>query len=176
MKDYPWLKHTAGRRVDKGGLIVGKTPRKRMTKEEQEAWDSLYEYVRTKVMRYDSNQALPSQMVLRLKGMLNGKFMANGSTKDMANYSYDVVLNTFKYSMPDIQRALGSVSFRDESHKFNYIMKIVEGNLNDVYMRMKGAERAREEAESCDISYASNYVSTFKAKEKENNKKLNDLW
>ena len=94
----------------------------------------------------------------------------------MANYSYDVVLNTFKYSMPDIQRALGSVSFNSEWHKFLYIMKIVEGNLNDVYMRMKGAERAKEEAESYDTSYASNYVSTFKAKEKENNKKLNDLW
>lgn len=155
---------------------MGKTPRKRMTKEEREAWDSLYEYVRTKVMRYDSNQALPSQMVLRLKGMLNGKFMANGSTKDMANYSYDVALNTFKYSMPDIQRALNNKSFNSEWHKFLYVMKIVEGNLNDVYMRMKGAERAREEAESYDISYASNYVSTFKAKEKEDNNKLNDLW
>lgn len=155
---------------------MSKTHRKRMTKEEREAWDSLYEYVRTKVMRYDSNQALPSQMVLRLKGMLNGKFMANGSIKDMANYSYDVVLNAFKYSMPDIQRALNNKSFNSEWHKFLYIMKIVEGNLNDVYMRMKGAERAREEAESYDISYASNYVSTFKAKEKENNKKLNDLW
>ena len=155
---------------------MSNTPKKRMTKEDKEAWDNLYEYVRTKVMQYDSNQALPSKMVLRLKGMMNGKFIANNFTKDMANYSYDVVLNTFKYSMPDIQRALGSVSFKDESHKFNYVMKIVEGNLNDVYMRMKGAERVREEVESYDMSYASNYVSTFKPKEKENNKKLNDLW
>lgn len=175
MKDYPWLKHTAGRRVDKGGLIVGKTPRKRMTKKEREAWDSLYEYVRTKVMRYDSNQALPSQMVLRLKGMLNGKFMANGSTKDMANYSYDVVLNTFKYSMPDIQRALNSVPFKDESHKFNYIMKIVERNLNDVYMRMKGAERAKEEMlrdDSCSVSHK---AVEYKPKKK-NKDKFSDLW
>lgn len=146
-----------------------------MTKEEREAWDSLYEYVRTKVMRYDSNQALPSQMVLRLKGMLNGKFMANGSTKDMANYSYDVVLNTFKYSMPDIQRALGSVSFNSEWHKFLYIMKIVEGNLNDVYMRMKGAERAKEEMlrnDTCDVSHK---AVEYKPKKK-NEDKFSALW
>lgn len=155
---------------------MGKTPRKRMTKEERDAWDSLYEYVRTKVMRYDSNQALPSQIVLRLKGMLNGKFMANGSTKDMANYSYDVVLNTFKYSMPDIQRALGSVSFRDESHKFNYIMKIVERNLNDVYMRMKGAERAREEIKDMKMDVATHHGATYKKKTKDVSSRLNDLW
>lgn len=154
---------------------MGKTLRKRMTKEEREAWDSLYEYVRTKVMRYDSNQALPSQMVLRLKGMLNGKFMANGSTKDMANYSYDVVLNTFKYSMPDIQRALNSVPFKDESHKFNYIMKIVERNLNDVYMRMKGAERAIQEISKEEPSVVPHKVVEYKPKKKDKDK-FSDLW
>lgn len=154
---------------------MGNTPKKRMTKEDKEAWDNLYEYVRTKVMRYDSNQALPSKMVLRLKGMLNGKFMANGSTKDMANYSYDVVLNTFKYSMPDIQRALGSVSFKDESHKFNYVMKIVEGNLNDVYMRMKGAERAREEILKEESSIVPHKAVEYKPKKKDKDK-FSDLW
>lgn len=154
---------------------MGKTPRKRMTKEEREAWDSLYEYVRTKVMRYDSNQALPSQMVLRLKGMLNGKFMANGSTKDMANYSYDVVLNTFKYSMPDIQRALNNKSFNSEWHKFLYIMKIVEGNLNDVYIRMNRNRKIEEEIknDTCDI-YKHIGVE-FKPKKKKPNKFI-DLW
>lgn len=154
---------------------MGNTPKKRMTKEDKEAWDNLYEYVRTKVMRYDSNQALPSKMILRLKGMMNGKFIANNSTKDMANYSYDVVLNTFKYSMPDIQRALGSVSFRDESHKFNYVMKIVEGNLNDVYMRMKGAERAREEILKEESSIVPHKAVEYKPKKKDKDK-FSDLW
>lgn len=154
---------------------MGNTPKKRMTKEDKEAWDNLYEYVRTKVMRYDSNQALPSKMVLRLKGMMNGKFMANGSTKDMANYSYDVVLNTFKYSMPDIQRALGSVSFKDESHKFNYVMKIVEGNLNDVYMRMKGAERAKKEILKEESSIVPHKAVEYKPKKKDKDK-FSDLW
>lgn len=154
---------------------MGNTPKKRMTKEDKEAWDNLYEYVRTKVMRYDSNQALPSKMVLRLKGMMNGKFIANNSTKDMANYSYDVVLNTFKYSMPDIQRALGSVSFKDESHKFNYVMKIVEGNLNDVYMRMKGAERAREKILKEESSIVPHKAVEYKPKKKDKDK-FSDLW
>lgn len=154
---------------------MSNTPKKRMTKEDKEAWDNLYEYVRTKVMRYDSNQALSSKTVLRLKGMMNGKFIANNSTKNMANYSYDVVLNTFKYSMPDIQRALGSKSFNSEWHKFLYIMKIVEGNLNDVYMRMKGAERAREEMLKEEPSVVPHKAVEYKPKKKDKDK-FSDLW
>ena len=155
---------------------MAKTPRKRMSKQEQEKWDALYEFVRTKVLGYDENQALPPSMCLRLKGMLKGKFMENYSLDDKANYSYDIVLNTFKYCMPDIQRALRSNSFNDEMHKFLYVAKIVENNLNTVYMRMKQREKAEEESKKSDISYAADYVNMFKAKKTSNNSKLDDLW
>lgn len=155
---------------------MAKTPRKRMSKQEQEKWDALYSFVRTKVLGYDENQALSTNMVLRLKGMLSGKFMENNALQDKANYSYDVVLNTFKYCMPDIQRALNTVSFENENHKFNYIMRIVDGNLNTVYMRMKQREKVEEESKKSDLSYAADYVNMFKAKKTNNNSKLDDLW
>lgn len=155
---------------------MAKAPRKRMSKQEQEKWDALYSFVRTKVLGYDENQALSTNMVLRLKGMLSGKFMENNALQDKANYSYDVVLNTFKYCMPDIQRALNTVSFENENHKFNYIMRIVDGNLNTVYMRMKQREKVEEESKKSDLSYAADYVNMFKAKKTNNNSKLDDLW
>lgn len=154
-----------------------KTHRKRMSKQEKEKWDELYEFVRVKVLGYDENQSLSKNMVLRLKGMLNGKFMANNSTEDNANYSYDVVINTFKYSMPDIQRALNNVSFANEGHKFNYIMRIVDSNLNTVYIRMKRAEKVKKEVikeeSTVDNHKAVEYKPVKKTVKKD---KFSDLW
>lgn len=149
--------------------------RKKMSKEESQNWEELYCYIK-KLMNYDENQCLSKNMVLRLKGLSTGKFMANKNIKDNANYSYKIILLTFKYCNPSIQRALDTVSFENENHKFNYIMRIVENNINTVYIRMKNAEKAKAEAQESDVSYAANYVNMFKAKKTNSTKKLDDLW
>ena len=146
-----------------------------MTEEEKMAWDELYTYVRKNIMGYDDNQALSSAMVLRLKGLLTNKFMENNNIQSTANYSYDTILNTFKYSSIDIQRALRTNNFKDESHKFNYILKIVEKNINTVYVRMKNAEKAREEAKNTTIEAPVHTGAEFKPKEKKKDK-FTDLW
>ena len=146
-----------------------------MTEEEKMVWDELYTYVRKNIMGYDDNQALSSTMVLRLKGLLTNKFMENNNIQSTANYSYDTILNTFKYSSIDIQRALRTNNFKDESHKFNYILKIVEKNINTVYVRMKNAEKAREEAKNTTIEAPVHTGAEFKPKEKKKDK-FTDLW
>ena len=153
-----------------------KEVKKRMSKEDKIHWDELYEYVRTRVMKYDKNQSLSTAMVLRLKGLLYNKFMENLNIEDTANYSYQVVLNTFKFCMPDIQRGLTSNSFRDENHKFNYVIKIVESNLNTVYMRMKNAEKAKEKTETIEMNVVTHSGAEYQTKTKETSKRLNDLW
>ncbi len=151
--------------------------RHEMSKKEIEDWDELYKYVKFKVLGYDENQNLSKNAVLRLKGMLNGKLIERKSIKNKANYSYEVVLNAFKYSMPDIRRALNNVSFVDENHKFNYIMRIVESNLNTVYMRMKRAEKVKKEvikeASTVDNHKAVEYKPVKKTVKKD---KFSDLW
>ena len=127
---------------------MAKTTQKRMSKQEREKWDELYNYVRHDVMGYDENQSLSRNMVLRLKGLQNNKFMANNNIEDTANYSFEVILNTFKFCKPDIQRGLRSNNFVDESHKWNYVLKIVESNLNNVYIRMKNAQSAKEKTKN----------------------------
>lgn len=151
--------------------------RKRMTKQDMEDWDTLYQYVCHNVLGYDDNQSLSRTMTLRLKGLLYGKFMENTSQEDKSSYSYKTVLNTFKFCYMDIQRALQNNTFHDENHKFNYILKIVEGKLNDVYIREKNAEKGIKEAENHDLSETANYQNTFKAKEtKQSTEKYSDLW
>lgn len=157
---------------------MARTTKKHMSQEDMKHWDDLYMYVKTRVLGYDENQSLSKNMVLRLKGLLTNKFMANNHIEDTANYSYQVVLNTFKFCNPSIQKGLKNNAFTDENHKFAYILKIVESNLNNVYIKMRDAEKAKEEIDNHDISYTANYNNTFKSKEnKQNNsKKYEDLW
>ena len=102
--------------------------RKKMSKEESQDWEELYMYVKN-LMGYDENQSLSKHMVLRLKGLLTGKFIENKNIKDNSNYSYKTILNTFKFCSFDIKNAFRSKSFKDESHKFNYALVIVEKNI-----------------------------------------------
>ena len=146
-----------------------------MTEKEKQDWELLYMYVKSNIMGYDENQALSSTMVLRLKGLLTNKFIENNNIQSTANYSYETILNTFKFCLPDIQRALRINNFKDESHKFNYILKIVEKSINTVYMRMKNAEKAKEEAKNTTVEAPTHTGAEFKPREKKKDK-FTDLW
>lgn len=145
-----------------------------MTEKEKQDWESLYYYVKN-IMGYDENQALSNAMVLRLKGLLTNKFMENNSIKSTANYSYETILNTFKFSSIDIQRALRTVNFKDENHKFNYILKIVEKNINTVYVKTRNIEKAKEEAKNATVNISTHTGAEFKPRDKKDDK-FSDLW
>lgn len=148
--------------------------RKKMSEKEKIDWENLYNYVK-KIMGYDKDQALSKNMVLRLKGLTTNKFMENKKIEDTANYSYEVILNTFKYCSPDIQRVFNSMTFVDEMHKFNVVLKIVERNINTVYMKMKKVEKAKEEAKSVMVEMSVHTGAEYKPKEKKKDK-FSDLW
>lgn len=150
--------------------------KKKLTEKEKKDWENLYYYVKN-LLGYDENQALSSTMVLRLKGLLTNKFIENGNIESTANYSYEVILNTFKYSSVDIQKALRSNNFKDEMHKFNYILKIVEKNINTVYMKTKNIEKAKEEAKNTTVEIPTHTGAEYQRKTKEiNNSLLDKLW
>ena len=148
--------------------------KKKMSEKDKQDWDDLYFYVKN-LLGYDENQALSSAMVLRLKGLLTNKFMENNNIESTANYSYEVILNTFKFCKLDIDRALRTCTFKDEQHKFNYILKVVEKNINNVYMRMKNMQKAKEEAKNTSIEAPVHTGADFKPKEKKTDK-FSDLW
>ena len=157
--------------------MAKRVPKNKMSQEDIDNWNKLYEYVKYDVLGYDQNQGLSRQQILRLKGLLNNKYMANNNIESTANYSYEIVLLTFKFCMPDIRRALHTVNFSDESHKFNYILRIVEDNINTVYLKMKKLEKAKEEAAKQDVSEVVSSENTFKSKTiKKNTSKFDDLW
>ena len=147
-----------------------------MTEKEKQDWEALYFYVKS-LLGYDENQALSSTMVLRLKGLLTNKFIENNNITSTANYSYETILNTFKFCSQDIYKALRTNNFKDEMHRFNYILKIVEKNINTVYLRMKNVEKTKEEAKNTTIDTVNHTGAEYQRKTKETNSKLlNDLW
>lgn len=148
--------------------------KKKMTEEEKMSWENLYYYVKN-LLGYDENQALSSTMVLRLKGLSTNKFIENNNIESTANYSYETILNTFKYCSVDIQKALRTNRFADEMHRFNFVLKIVERNLNTVYLRMKNAQKAKEEAQNTTVEMPTHIGAEFKPKEKKENK-FSNLW
>ena len=115
-------------------------------------------------------------MALRIQGLRNRQFISNKNLEGSGNYSYDVIFNTFKYCKPELQKRLSSMSFADENHKFNYVLKVVEENLNNVSVKMKKMEKSKKEAESYDISEVINYTATFRPKETKVNDRLKHLW
>ena len=156
---------------------MAKTTKGHMSQEDKKYWKDIYDYVKKNIMGYDENQSLSKTMVLRLKGLLTNKFIANNNIADTANYSYKVVLNTFKYCYPSIQKGLQSNTFADENHKFSYVLKIVESNLNTVYMKMRDAEKVKEESKTADVSVFAYSGAEYKPKTQTNTKdKFADMW
>ena len=150
---------------------------KKMTSIEIEQWDKLYQYVKKEILMYDDSQSIPSSLVLRLKGLTKGKFIENRSIQDRADYSYEIVLYTFQICKPSIMNAIASKTFETETNKFNYICKIVENNINDVYLRVEKAKRSEEKIEKVDTNILSHNGGVYQKKTEEiKNQRLNELW
>ena len=122
----------------------------KITDKEKQEFDKLYQYVK-KILGYSEDMALSKFMVMRLKGLKDGKFIANNKTKTMASYDYNVIYFTFAYCKDKIQYALQTKSFANEQNKFNYIMAIIENNINDVVIRLQNAKKSEEKIQNTEI-------------------------
>lgn len=142
--------------------------------EEEKTFRKLCDYVKKEIMGYDDNQKLPPYMCLRLRGMKDGKFIANKTTTTMAHYSYDIILLTFKYIKPRLDSILSTKNFKSEQHKFNYIMVIVSNNINTVYNKVKKIKEERRQKEDIEVVELPNYTNKYDKKEIQ--KKLENFW
>lgn len=155
---------------------MAKRPKEKMTEQEIAEWDELYQYVRKNILGYDENQKVPQYMVIRLKGLREGNYMANRRLPKNANYPYPTILNTFKLCYRDIKYAMSHKSFKNENHKVNYIMAVIESNLNDVYLKMKKKKEEDRAAEKASINMIPDASAMYKKKSKKESKNLSDLW
>lgn len=148
--------------------------KKKMSEEEKKQWDELYSYVK-ELMGYDDKTSLSRTEVLKLKGLTRGQFIANNNQQELAEYSFYEILVTFKVCKFDIIRGFRNNSFKSNGHKFNYMIKIVEGNLSTVRERLKNRERQEERIEQIEVNTGEE-IAEYKKKSKEvKNKRLKGL-
>lgn len=148
-----------------------------MEKEEYQNFKKLCKYVEKDILGYGDEEALTRDMVMRLAGLTTGNYMANKLIMRNAKYSYEVVLNTFKFCSPDIHKALRTKAFKDENHRFNYVTKVVESNISNVYLRMQNAKKAKEKTETMVLDAITHVGAEYQKKtENKTNKLFDDLW
>ena len=145
--------------------------------EEEKKFKELCEYVKKEIMGYDENQKLSKHMCLRLRGMKDGKFIANKTTPSMAHYSYDIILLTFKYiKHHGLDNLLIGKKFKSEEHKFNYIMVIISNNINTVYNKVKKIREEQNRSDNIKVVELPNYKNKYESTPKKVNKDLEKFW
>ena len=123
-----------------------------MNKEqEKKEFNELYEYVKKDILQYPNDVALPKYLVMRLKGLRDGKFIVNKKIKSKADYPYSIIMLTFKFCKSNILKAIETKNFKNEQMKINYIMVIIENNINDIVLRLKDKEKAENKIETVEI-------------------------
>ena len=143
--------------------------------DEEKKFQELCNYVKKEIMGYDENQKLSPYICLRLRGMKDGKFIANKVTTSMAHYSYEIILLTFKYiKHHGLDNLLSTKTFNSEQHKFNYIMKIVSNNINTVYNKVKKVKEEQHRADNIEAVELPNYKNQYE--QKKVNKDLEKFW
>ena len=155
-------------------MAEAKVKRKKMSEEEKKQWDELYSYVKG-LMGYDDKTSLSRTEVLKLKGLTRGQFIANNNQQELAEYSFYEILITFKICKFDIIRGFRSNSFKTNGHKFNYMIKIVEGNLSTVRERLRNRQQAEQKMESIEVTEESSIKYVNKNKKKRKNKLLEGI-
>lgn len=149
-----------------------------MSKNDDSSWNDLYEYIKKEIMEYSEDLKLPKFIILRLRGLNAGQFMANKKQTPIANYDYKTILYTFKICKASILTGFktNNTKFTDERHKFNYAMVIIESNINDMVIRLNNAKVAKEKAEVLNIDNIYHEGAEYQTRLKDHNDKLKELW
>ena len=143
--------------------------------DEEKKFKELCNYVKTDIMKYDNNQKLSKNMILRLRGLKDGKYMANKNIPSLANYSYEVILLTFKYvKNHNLDYILSTKKFENEERKFNYIMAIVSNNINTIYNKVKQIKEEQSRAVEIHVDDLPNYENKYETKKVDD--KLKEFW
>ena len=110
---------------------------KKLSNSKSEDWIKLCHYVKTEILGYDNRMKFPRYLALRLQGLSKGQFIANKNHYINANYDYRIIIETFKKSKFKISKLTQNKTFKNEFSRINYIMAIVENELNDVVLAEK---------------------------------------
>ena len=149
-----------------------------MAKKKNQEWLDLCDYIMKEILRYDENMKFPTYLALKLQGLKTGKHLANNKIEDQACYDDYTILCAFKLCKNKILDYLvkNETKIKDERHKINLIVKFVEPEINDVYIRLKQAEKKKASIEDKSFDNQYNEGAGYTKKTKETSNKLKTLF
>ena len=141
-------------------------------------WIELCEYVKREILEYDDNMKFPQYLALKLQGIKKGQHIANNNIKAQANYDDKTLLCTFKLCKQKIVTYLhqNEKKIKNEQHKINLIIKMIEPEINDVYLRLQNVKKTEERVESKDFNNQSNENAGYVKKTKETSDRMKKLF
>lgn len=142
----------------------------------RQEWDELYQYIKNDILGY-KDKSLSKHFVLRLKGLADGKFMANKRVEPKAKYEFTEILTTFKMCKFDIMSAIRDKDrFKNEQHMVNYIMVIIENNINDVVDRINRIKQSKQQGEAVEVVTTDTKAEYVRKTKEVSSSLLEDLW
>ena len=147
----------------------------KLSEEEIKYRNELSEYLRKDIFGYEQrNYATPNYLWVRINGFITGKAFGNKElTDENKYYTYKDILCTFKYCKPEIMKLFNRMTFKDEHHRINTVMRIIDANLVVVKDMIRKAEEQQSQIENSEPTMAEQYEI---AKIQEETEKDNDTY
>ena len=116
----------------------------------------LLEYVAIEVLNYEEGQIVNPIMVRKISEL--HKF-----------YDYEVIQECFKVNLDSIQYWMNNKNFTNEYGMVSYIMKIIEGNINDIFNSWKHKQRqqVRQSNETINLEIINDMTAKTGTKKKD---------
>jgi hypothetical protein len=121
---------------------------------------------------------IPKYLVLKLQGLKKGQHIANNNIETSACYDDYTLLCAFKICKRKIVDYLtkNETKIKDENHKINLIVKMVEPEINDVYIRLQQAKKKEEKIQNESFDNQFSDGAEYTKKTKDVNDKLKKLF
>ena len=146
--------------------------------------DEVCQYIKSEILGIKKEFTVPKALVERIMGLRSGQYAPRKNSKvhgeEVKGYSYDVILKTVKYKKLDLIISLKDQSkFKDDQHRVNHIIVIIQNHINDVYWKLKQKEESDKRLDSLDINLNEDkheFKSNTNITENKVSKKLKHLW
>lgn len=150
---------------------------KKQNKKQDAEWLELCSWIEKNIFQYDDNQKLQKAACLVLRGLKHGQACANNKCEKYGDYSFKIILMTFKLYKNQILNSIANKNFEGERNKMSYICAIIKDKINDVNLRYINSQKSNENIEKINtdaITYKG--VEYHKQNKDNNSNKFEDLW
>lgn len=147
-----------------------------MDKSEKVLYNKTVKWIHNNLLHYDDNQVISPYLRKRIKDL--------AYHNEEQIYTYPMILYTAMTHANEINFAFQNKDFNDDKHKINYIMVVINNDINRVKQKVMDYERenvkadvyAEQAQQLADVNLLNGSERYVNKTEFINNERLNKLW